>query len=229
MGDINSLDEEKQTEERTRVKTHLPTGAEKSTSAVKSAVKIEQRNRPNALLRRLRPLMSILLISGLALGAMQLSADQSVKDLNSIIRSLAPIDGQNNPAALDLDIRFELGSSRLSSSAHRQLDELGAALTSEALQDATIGIYGHTDAKGSSSNNQKLSQARAQSVADYLIASFSINPNRLEVKGFGEERLKNPIAPDAAENRRVEVVNLSPALKAPETNDAFDQEGKIRW
>ena len=68
-----------------------------------------------------------------------------------------------------------------------------------------IEIAGHTDNIGSEITNLKLSQKRAQAVADYLI-EHGIDPKRLIVKGYGESR---PIAFNNTEegramNRRVE-------------------------
>ena len=53
-------------------------------------------------------------------------------------------------------------------------------------------IGSHTDSKGSDIYNDKLSQARAQSVVDYLIA-HGIDASRLEAKGYGE---RNPEVPN---------------------------------
>lgn len=60
-------------------------------------------------------------------------------------------------------------------------------------------IRGHTDDKGSDEYNMKLSQDRAQAVADAL-AGMGIDRKRLTIKGFGES---NPLVPnDSDENRR---------------------------
>ncbi|PRX57449.1 DUF5723 family protein [Flagellimonas meridianipacifica] len=71
---------------------------------------------------------------------------------------------------------------------------------------AVFTVEGHTDSVGSSSSNQKLSEARANSVRDFLIGK-GISPNRLKAIGFGEEK---PIANNATrsgrkQNRRVEI------------------------
>ncbi len=71
---------------------------------------------------------------------------------------------------------------------------------------AKFTVEGHTDSVGSSSSNQRLSEARANSVRDFLI-NEGITPNRLSAIGFGEEK---PIASNATrigrkQNRRVEI------------------------
>ncbi len=57
-------------------------------------------------------------------------------------------------------------------------------------KDLTIEIGSHTDSRGGDAYNEKLSQARAQSVVDYLIMK-GIEKDRLTAKGYGETRLVN--------------------------------------
>ncbi len=62
-----------------------------------------------------------------------------------------------------------------------------------------IEISGHTDSDGSDLYNLRLSQARAQSVVEYLV-SRGISPRRLTARGYGEGR---PVAPnDTPENKQ---------------------------
>lgn len=56
--------------------------------------------------------------------------------------------------------------------------------------DLTIEIGSHTDSRGSDTYNLKLSQARAQSVVDYLVQK-GIPAERLQAKGYGETKLVN--------------------------------------
>lgn len=50
-----------------------------------------------------------------------------------------------------------------------------------------IEIGGHTDTRGDATDNLKLSDARAKSVKDYLIAQ-GIAATRLSSKGYGETK-----------------------------------------
>lgn len=73
-----------------------------------------------------------------------------------------------------------------------------------------IELSSHTDGKGSDDYNQKLSQARAQSVVDFLTGK-GINKDRLVAKGYGKSI---PIATNDTEegrqmNRRTEFKILS--------------------
>ena len=70
-----------------------------------------------------------------------------------------------------------------------------------------VDVNGHTDAIGSYAYNQRLSERRADAVADYL-ADRSVNGARMHVQGFGKTE---PIASNAtisgrAANRRVEII-----------------------
>jgi len=63
-----------------------------------------------------------------------------------------------------------------------------------------VELGGHTDSDGTDDYNQKLSQARTQSVVDYL-TDAGVAENRLVAKGYGE---KEPIAPnDTKENKQL--------------------------
>jgi OOP family OmpA-OmpF porin len=69
-------------------------------------------------------------------------------------------------------------------------------------------IEGHTDNVGGDQYNLQLSQQRADSVRQYLIDNFSIAPDRLSAKGFGESRpiASNSTPADREKNRRVVAV-----------------------
>ncbi|HUC80985.1 MAG TPA: OmpA family protein, partial [Flavisolibacter sp.] len=64
----------------------------------------------------------------------------------------------------------------------------------------SVEISGHTDSKGDDKFNQKLSEARAKSVVEYLV-SQGIDKNRLVAVGYGELK---PVAqntnPDGTDN-----------------------------
>jgi outer membrane protein OmpA-like peptidoglycan-associated protein len=71
--------------------------------------------------------------------------------------------------------------------------------------DVRIEISGHTDNTGSLNTNVRLSQERAKSVVDFLVAR-GIDLSRLEYRGYGPSQ---PVAPNDTEegrsrNRRVE-------------------------
>lgn len=103
------------------------------------------------------------------------------------------------------DVTFETNSAKLTLNGRRILDTVVAFLKSEPTVNAVV--EGHTDSRGSDAYNQKLSQARAAAVRDYLV-EHGIPASRLESAGFGESR---PVASNDTDNgremnRRVEFV-----------------------
>ena len=87
------------------------------------------------------------------------------------------------------------------------LRELGAALSDPRLKGSMISIAGHTDAVGSDTFNQILSERRAETVKWYLVDNFKLAPAKLHIVGYGKQRLKNKADMFASENRRVEISN----------------------
>ena len=113
------------------------------------------------------------------------------------------------PASASLLITFETNSAALTKAARQALDVVGKALTSDKLGSFRFGIEGYADPRGQSDVNLKLSQARAESVRDYLVSAHGIDRARLEPVGKGDRELMNKANPSAPENRRVTIVNLS--------------------
>jgi len=74
--------------------------------------------------------------------------------------------------------------------------------------DKYILIEGHTDATGNSYKNKKLSQKRAQAVAEYLLANIDLNPNQIEFFGLGDQKpiASNKTKEGRAKNRRIDVI-----------------------
>jgi OOP family OmpA-OmpF porin len=100
---------------------------------------------------------------------------------------------------------FEFDSAKLTDSVSERLDNFVNFLNE--YPQAQVEITGYTDSSGPAAYNQKLSERRAQAVADYLIAA-GIDADRFTVTGMGEE---NPVADNSThegreQNRRVEVV-----------------------
>lgn len=113
------------------------------------------------------------------------------------------------PAKAHLLITFNTNSAELTPSARQSLEAVGQALASDKLAAARFAIEGHADPRGAAAANLKLSQLRAQSVRDYLVSKMQIDRSRLDAVGKGSQELMNKSNPEAPENRRVTVVNLS--------------------
>ncbi|MFZ0425272.1 MAG: OmpA family protein [Xanthobacteraceae bacterium] len=118
-------------------------------------------------------------------------------------------DLAKDKAKIDLEIYFDYNSAVITPKAEPQLKELGTALNSDVLKSAVVVVSGHTDAKGSDQYNQLLSQRRAEAVKAYLVQKLQVSADNLTTAGYGKRDLKNKAEPFAAENRRVEIVNMS--------------------
>lgn len=104
----------------------------------------------------------------------------------------------------DSGILFGFDSDRLLPEARANLTRLVESLRD--FPDTEVLVVGHTDAIGSESYNQRLSERRAQSAANYL-ANLGVSNARIEMKGLGEIE---PVSDNETEdgralNRRVEV------------------------
>ena len=113
-------------------------------------------------------------------------------------------DGNNINLIMPGNITFATNGRNLNSNFYGVLDSV--ALVVQEFKKTTIVVSGYTDSIGSSSYNQKLSEDRAYSVANYLM-NKKVESARFEIIGFGE---KNPIADNRNEqgrslNRRVEI------------------------
>ncbi|QYF95720.1 OmpA family protein [Massilia sp. PAMC28688] len=113
------------------------------------------------------------------------------------------------PAKVSLLITFEPNSAALTASSRQSLEVVGQALASEKLSPFRFAIEGHADPRGLAANNLKLSQLRAESVRAYLVNTMQIDGARLDAIGKGDRELMNKAVPEAPENRRVTIVNLS--------------------
>lgn len=108
-------------------------------------------------------------------------------------------------------VLFDFGSSELRDTADDRLQRLLVLLKDTG--DAPILVHGHTDNVGSREFNQRLSEERAQAVADYLTAT-GVTADRITTEGFADTQPVEPNeAPDGSDNpegrqanRRVEVI-----------------------
>ncbi|MFC2175891.1 OmpA family protein, partial [Bacteroidota bacterium] len=103
------------------------------------------------------------------------------------------------------DIKYSFESYEVSEESKMMLVEFADYL--KANPKMKVAIHGHTDNVGTPGLNLKLSQDRAKSVFDVLVAA-GIKSSRMTYKGFGEAK---PLQPNTssegrAENRRTEFV-----------------------
>jgi len=105
-------------------------------------------------------------------------------------------------------INFDTGKATIKPESKPLLDEIGKLLNNNP--ELKLSIEGHTDNVGNKDANQKLSEARAASVKDYLVKNSGVNASRLSTKGFGDTKPVADNGTDAgkAQNRRVELVKI---------------------
>jgi OOP family OmpA-OmpF porin len=111
---------------------------------------------------------------------------------------------------LSASMLFDFDSSELKEEAKAAIDERIYEIRSqgEAKLTSIMKIEGHTDSTGPEAYNQKLSEQRAQAVADYILSNTQrLNADDMEVIGMGES---DPVASNdtrdgRAQNRRVVV------------------------
>lgn len=116
-------------------------------------------------------------------------------------------DGDKINLMMPGNITFATNSSNIKTNFTSVLNSV--ALVLEEYNKTIIIVSGHTDSFGSVSHNQKLSEERANSVANYLIGQ-KIMSERLERVGFGEGQpaANNKTAEGRELNRRVEITLL---------------------
>lgn len=138
----------------------------------------------------------------------------------SVDTSAAPIGtGQAQPSdiasnllqrghAILTDLDFGTGNTELGDGSFDSLSQLAAFL--EARPEVRVALVGHTDTVGGLQPNISVSRARAQSVRQRLIASYAIDPARLDAEGMGylAPVASNLEAAGREQNRRVEVILL---------------------
>lgn len=120
---------------------------------------------------------------------------------------IAIVDKSDLPS-INIRILFAYDSDRIEGGSFADLNEIGEALLDQSLENSKIMLNGHTDAAGSRSYNQDLSERRALSVKRYLTQKLFVPSQMLVVSGFGEDRLRDPDDPNSGRNRRVEIINL---------------------
>lgn len=107
-------------------------------------------------------------------------------------------------------ITFRTNSADLTEESKHALATVAKALQSDKLAGFSFSVEGHADPRGSAELNQRLSEARAQSVVAQLVSAHGIDNGRLSPVGKGSTELLNPERPDAPENRRVTIVTRQP-------------------
>ena len=101
-------------------------------------------------------------------------------------------------------ILFDVNKAELRGDARTNIEKLAVILNK--YPDTKIVVEGHTDSDGSDDYNLKLSQLRAQSVANQM-SSAQVDPTRFTIMGYGESQpaADNSTSEGKQANRRVEI------------------------
>jgi chemotaxis protein MotB len=101
---------------------------------------------------------------------------------------------------------FEIGSSSPNPKLVHLMDRIAQSLKG---QPGALVLRGYTDSRryrGGNSDNWRLSASRAQ-MALYMLVRGGLPETRVErVEGYADRRPKTPERPEAAENRRIEIL-----------------------
>ncbi|MGL4932639.1 MAG: porin OmpA [Aeromonas sp.] len=109
---------------------------------------------------------------------------------------------------LSSDVLFDFNKATLKPEASQALDALYSQIEEARPKDGMATVIGHTDRIGSDAYNQKLSEQRAQSVANYLV-SKGIPAAKMNIEGQGKA---SPVTGDScvSKSKRELIVCLAP-------------------
>ena len=105
---------------------------------------------------------------------------------------------------LSSEVSFDYDSASLKPSFYPSLDKIATVIRDH--QQTAVEIVGHTDSRGSEAYNQRLSEKRAEAVANYMIQQ-GVSPARITTSGRGELEPRGTNSTEAGRqlNRRVEI------------------------
>ena len=105
-----------------------------------------------------------------------------------------------------LNIQFASNQTQVQQKFYPEIEKLATYLTQNP--DTSVVIEGHTDDTGAASYNQKVSEERANAIADVLVEIFGIPESRVSAIGYGEDKplFDNDSAEHRQANRRVVAV-----------------------
>ena len=107
---------------------------------------------------------------------------------------------------LNSDVTFAFGKANLKPQAQSVLDGIYGEIAQ--VKSADVKVAGYTDRIGSDAYNQKLSQKRAETVANYLVAK-GVSQNAISATGYGKA---NPVTGnkcDAVKGRKALIACLA--------------------
>ena len=146
---------------------------------------------------------SVLNIVGLQAQGIVASVSQVRAAMNALNAQETDLEIHVN---LPADVLFDFDKSDIRPDAAKALSYLATLI--QANPKGNTRLEGHTDAVGNDKYNQALSERRAESVKQWLIANAKLDGSKLITKGWGKTK---PIAPNDTDanrqkNRRLEAI-----------------------
>lgn len=148
-------------------------------------------------------------IGGVAGAAIGYEKDKQIRQLREATAGTGvDVTETDNGRAILLNlpngVTFATNSYALEPQFLQTLDRIAQSMVQ--FPNSLIDVYGYTDSTGSIAYNQRLSEQRAQAVANYLVG-HGVAASRIRSQGFG---VGNPVASNDTEdgrarNRRVEI------------------------
>ncbi|MFZ7307640.1 porin OmpA [Avibacterium avium] len=108
--------------------------------------------------------------------------------------------------SLSSDVTFAFGKSNLRPEAQNTLDGIYGEIAQ--LKSANVAVAGYTDRIGSEAYNLKLSQRRAETVANYLV-SKGVSQNAISATGYGEANPVTGVKCDSVKGRKALIACLA--------------------
>jgi outer membrane protein OmpA-like peptidoglycan-associated protein len=140
--------------------------------------------------------------TGAIVGAMMDKQERELRQIEGI--DVARTDDDELRVTVRNEILFDFDSAGLRGASKDELREMADVFN--RYNDTTIVVGGHTDSTGSAAYNQRLSERRADTVANYL-QNQGVRGSRIDAIGYGEGSAKasNSSASGRQQNRRVEI------------------------
>ena len=153
------------------------------------------------------------IVGGIAGGAVGNYMDQQQRDFEAALAEeqrrndleIQRLQDQTLKIDVSNEVSFDFDSASLKPAFLPTLNKVGNILN--RYPKTTVTVVGHTDSTGSDAYNQRLSERRAESVANYL-AGRGVLRERLHTVGMGESEPRASNATEAGRqlNRRVEIL-----------------------
>jgi outer membrane protein OmpA-like peptidoglycan-associated protein len=140
--------------------------------------------------------------AGAIVGAMMDKQERQLRQINGV--DVTRTADNELKVTVRNDVLFDYNSAGLRSASRSSLREMANVF--EQYPNTTIAVEGFTDSTGSASYNERLSERRASSVANY-IENLGVRGSRVDTIGYGESRPRasNNTASGRQLNRRVEI------------------------